>query len=217
MTSFGIYGLLAVSRVLFQILVSGLERAKVYSRKKHPMATLIVPVFNESVELLEPAFESFAKQQYKPLEIIVVDDGSDNAKEVEELAKRHNFQYIYQENAGKREAMYTAFQHMSKDSEIVFTADSDTIWDKHAAQYLADVLLDNPKTGAVTGEVAVLNKKDNLLTRLIDIRYHIAFAHERASQSFFGNVTCISGPLGAYRRDVGLQLRLRSLYAARGA
>ncbi len=37
---------------------------------------------------------------------------------------------------------------------------------------------------------------------MIDQRYYMAFQQERASQALFGAVTCVSGPLGAYRRTI---------------
>jgi hyaluronan synthase/N-acetylglucosaminyltransferase len=54
----------------------------------------------------------------------------------------------------------------------------------------------------VTGDVGVTNRRANLLTRLIDMRYWVAFNQERAAQSHFRTVLCCSGPLAAYRRDV---------------
>lgn len=202
MIDLSVYGTLAVSRIGLQIGTSMLERRKQQHAIKLPPATLIVACYNEPIELLWKALRSFNRLDYPELEVIVVDDGSRNHEAVREMVEEFGFEYIHQNNAGKREAMYTAFQRMSPRSRIVFTADSDTIWHKNAAKELAIKLLQDEQTGAVTGEVAVLNANTNLLTRLIAIRYHIAFVHERASQSYFGSITCVSGPLGAYRREI---------------
>ena len=56
--------------------------------------------------------------------------------------------------------------------------------------------------GAITGDVGVTNARKNLLTRLIGMRYWVAFNQERAAQSFFRSVLCCSGPLAGYRRSV---------------
>ena len=56
--------------------------------------------------------------------------------------------------------------------------------------------------GAVTGDVGVTNSRVNILTRLIGMRYWVAFNQERAAQSYFRTVLCCSGPLAAYRRAV---------------
>lgn len=204
-----LYGAIAVSRIALQVGVSTIERRRAYPRTALPPATIVVAVYNEPIPLLQRALRSFRLQNYPDLEVIVVDDGSRNHRAVKRAVQSHGFTYVYQRNAGKREAMFTAFKHMSPASKVVLTADSDTVWHPNAARELATVLLSDKYIGGVTGEVAVLNHDQNLLTRLIAIRYHLAFAHERASQSYFGAVTCISGPLGAYRREVIDQIKYR--------
>jgi hyaluronan synthase/N-acetylglucosaminyltransferase len=56
--------------------------------------------------------------------------------------------------------------------------------------------------GAITGDVGVTNARTNILTRLIAMRYWVAFNQERAAQGYFRTVLCCSGPLAAYRRSV---------------
>jgi hyaluronan synthase/N-acetylglucosaminyltransferase len=185
-----------------QIGTSIIERKRVNRNQKLPKASLIVAAYNEPIELFIAAAKSFKALDYPDLEVIIVDDGSENHQNIEKISRHLGFTYVYQANAGKREAMYTGFKYMHPKSEVVLTADSDTLWEPNAAKELVLTLLDDDKTGAVTGEVAVLNEHDNLLTKLIGMRYHIAFLHERASQSYFRSVTCVSGPLGAYRREV---------------
>ncbi len=46
------------------------------------------------------------------------------------------------------------------------------------------------------------NAATNLLTRLVDLRYWVAFSQERASHALFGAVLCCSGPMSMYRRRV---------------
>lgn len=45
----------------------------------------------------------------------------------------------------------------------------------------------------------ILNKYDSWISFLSSVRYWMAFNVERACQSYFGCVQCISGPLGMYR------------------
>lgn len=197
-----LYGILALSRIGLQVGTASIERSKSVVTCLRPKASLIIAVYDEPLQLFYKAALSFKVIDYPDLEIIVVDDGSRNNASIKRICKELGFIYIYQKNAGKREAMYTGIQHIDPSSEVILFADSDTIWHKDAATHLVHKLLQDPTTGAVTGEVAVLNHDQNFITRLIAIRYHIAFLHERASQSFFGTVTCVSGPLGAYRRNV---------------
>jgi hyaluronan synthase/N-acetylglucosaminyltransferase len=81
------------------------------------------------------------------------------------------------------------------------TTDSDTIIPRDGIRALVAPFA-KPSVGAVTGDVKVTNKHQNLLTRLISYRYWSAFNQERAAQSYFNVVMCCSGPLAAYRRTV---------------
>ena len=196
------YGTLAISRVGLQLVSSNIQRQKKFKRVVRPRATLVIAVYNEPIDIFKASMESIAKADYPNLEVIIVNDGTKARYGIKKEVLRHGFKYVYQRNAGKREAMYNAFSKMSKDSKIVFTGDSDTVYDKRAFTELAKTLLSNKKIGAATGEVAVLNHDENFQTKLIGMRYHVAFAQERAAMGLFGAVNCVSGPLGAYRRDV---------------
>lgn len=199
----GIYGLIAVGRLVFQIVTAAMARQRHYQRIDNytPLASVIMTVFNEDIPTLWKCLESLDHQTY-PVEVIVVDDGSKDHKLVKRIVDRFGFTYVYQKNKGKREAMYNGFKHMSPEAEVVLTCDSDTVWDKNAARELVNALLSNPKIGAATGFVDTLNPNDTWLTKLVAMRYYMAFQYERASQSYFGAVNCVSGPLGAYRRDI---------------
>ena len=59
----------------------------------------------------------------------------------------------------------------------------------------------DPRVAAVAGKVQVLNRYANLLTRLLAIRFYLAFDLGRAAQSWFGAVLCCPGALTAYRRE----------------
>lgn len=197
-----IYGVVAASRIGMQLLASTRERKRVVPVSDYPKSTLIVPAYNEPLRVFIPVIKSLIKLDYPDLEIIIVDDGSDNAASIKKITERAGFTYLYQDNAGKREAMYLGLSAANLDSKVIFFSDSDTVWKFDAAKRLVDTLFADKETGAVTGEVAVLNNKHSVMTRIIGMRYHMAFAYERACQSYFKTVTCISGPLGAYHRNV---------------
>ncbi len=54
---------------------------------------------------------------------------------------------------------------------------------------------------AVAGKVLVLNRYSGLITRLLAVRFFLAFDLGRAAQSRFGAVLCCPGALTAYRRS----------------
>lgn len=197
-----LYGAISVGRIVFQVITALLVRRRQLPPLPHsPLATVIVAVFNENKDAFTACLRSLNAQTYPNLDIIVIDDGSDNADEIQAITRTHGARYERITHAGKREAMYHGFTVMSPATQYVLTADSDTIWHKHAATHLVTAV-SQPNVGAATGLVDTTNTNTNFLTKLIHMRYFMAFEQERASQSIFGTVTCVSGPLGAYRRDV---------------
>lgn len=81
---------------------------------------------------------------------------------------------------------------------IFITVDSDTVIRKDALTYIITPLEDK-EVAAASGSVLVANKKTNFLTRMLGIRYRLAFDLERASQASYGMVTCCSGVFSAYK------------------
>jgi len=197
-----LYGAVAASRVAMQVATSARERKRTVPISHYPNASLIVAVYNEPLDVFIRAMASLMHIDYPDIEVIIVDDGSSNSADIKRITLKAGFTYLYQDNAGKREAMYHGLAKARPDSEVILFSDSDTVWKPDAAKQLVNTLYADKRTGAVTGEVAVLNHNYSVMTRLIGMRYHMAFAYERASQSWFKTVTCISGPLGAYRREV---------------
>lgn len=125
----------------------------------------------------------------------------ERAQRLQELRSDKQFICLLQPKRGKREALYTAFQmHIDRGADAVFTTDSDTRVEPDAIEKMAQLLKD-PGIGAVTGNVAIDNIH-NWLSFLSSLRYWFAFNLERAAQSYFGVVSCVSGPLGLYRREV---------------
>ncbi|KAL4657089.1 hyaluronan synthase 3 [Arapaima gigas] len=112
-----------------------------------------------------------------------------------------NSQYtcIMQEWGGKREVMYTAFKALGNTVDYIQVCDSDTVLDPACTIEMLKILEEDPRVGGVGGDVQILNKYDSWISFLSSVRYWMAFNIERACQSYFGCVQCISGPLGMYR------------------
>jgi hyaluronan synthase len=204
-----LYGFLSIGRIGAQIVTSHCVRQRHFPDRPLPKAAVIVALYNEDRQIFLRSLQTLAAQDYPDLDIIVVDDGSEPDPEYRAISELFGARYVRQENAGKRHAMSTGFAVLTDDTEVVMVADSDTFWKPDAAREMAKVLLSAPDVGAVTGYVGVSNATASYLTRLVDMRYYMAFQQERASQAFFGTVVCVSGPLGAYRRDVIEQIKHR--------
>ncbi len=130
----------------------------------HPVVSCIVPVFNGERYVRE-ALESIHCQTYRPLEIIVVDDGSrDNTKEVVTNLEIP-IQYVEQSNLGPA----TARNHgitLAKGDFIAFL-DADDLWHqdkltKQMAKFQAKPELDVCVTHLNHFEDLKFGKKDIL-------------------------------------------------------
>lgn len=204
-------GVLVVSALLFlghaglSVLFSLLYRPTPPGpRASLPRCTVIVPAYNEG-PMVGVALGSILAGDYPRdrLEILAIDDGStdDTWEHIQRIAGRSPgiIRAIrLPENRGKREALREGFTHAS--GEVVVTVDSDSRVEPDALRQLVAPLVADPRVAAVAGKVLVLNRYDNLLTRLLAIRFFLAFDLGRAAQSRFGAVLCCPGALTAYRR-----------------
>lgn len=217
-----VYGALALTHIFVQMLLGHLHYRKTVRNEKKsrdfdayngiyaPSVGIIVPVYNEESDQLEDALEYIYENGYKgEWKAYVVDDGSKNYDEVEGVYRKYEekaqyFRIIRQKNAGKRSAQVEALKQMARDGfkpEIVVTIDSDTIIEMGGLANIVQYFKDE-KIGAVSGNVLAENKDVNILTKLINYRYWMAFNQERAAQSMFSVLMCCSGPFSAYRGRV---------------
>ncbi|CAM5134933.1 unnamed protein product [Natator depressus] len=127
-------------------------------------------------------------------EVEMVDPGQ---LAVEELIRSRRCVCIMQRWGGKREVMYTAFRALGNSVDYIQVCDSDTKLDPSATVEMVKVLEANKRYGAVGGDVRILNVSDSFISFMSSLRYWMAFNVERACQSYFDCVSCISGPLGA--------------------
>jgi len=61
------------------------------------------------------------------------------------------------------------------------------------------LLASSPNVAGVTADVKIWNRNASFLALMCAIRYWFAFNIERACQSLWGCVGCLSGPMGLYR------------------
>ncbi|CAO1621617.1 unnamed protein product [Parajaminaea phylloscopi] len=121
------------------------------------------------------------------------------------LHEQHDFTRCYrtlytQPHGDKRTAMFTAFAiSLYLGAEAVFATDSDTLLEPSALQEMWMLLDSDPNYGAVTADVKIENWRDSFISLQSRLRYWMAFNIERACQSTFRCVTCISGPMALYR------------------
>jgi len=175
-----------------------------------PRVTVIIPAYNEGA-MVEKALYSVAESDYPAdrLEIFCIDDGSkDDTWEYMQRAKARYPGLIrlirFPENRGKREALVAGFTQGR--GEIFITVDSDSVIEAGTLKQIVAPMLQDPKIGGVAGNVKVYNRSANLITRMLWVRFVLAFDFLRASQSAYRFVFCTPGALSAYRREAILPI-----------
>jgi hyaluronan synthase len=177
-------------------------------RSDYPTITVICPVYNEEeniartlTQLMESAYPA------EKLQAIVVNDGSTDRtfERIQEVRKKYPELILlnFAESRGKRNALASGVRLAT--GEIVVFIDSDSFLEPDALHNMTRRFVD-PGIAAVTGHCDVENQWTNLLTKMQAVRYYVAFRVMKAAESVFDSVTCLSGPLAAYRRSVLLEV-----------
>jgi hyaluronan synthase len=170
-----------------------------------PSVSVIICAYNEE-EMIAGAIRSVFASYYskEKLEVICVDDGSTDGtarelRKARETCGSRLKAISFEKNRGKRRAFYEGFR--ASHGEVVVSFDADSRLDRSAIRHIVLPFIKDGETAAVAGRVAVLNEKDNLLTRMLAVRYALAFDFGRGYQSVYGGVVCCPGALAAYRRE----------------
>lgn len=182
-----------------------------------PGVTIIIPCFNEE-EWIQRTILSCINQDYPidKLEVIVVDDCSNDhsVEKINEIidklyneAERYQTKdrlkcFVQEQNLGKRDALVRGVEEAKH--ELVVFVDSDSFLDPFAIRNLVQPFKD-PKMGGVAGRTDVANTFTNSLTKMQSVRYYIAFRIMKAAEAYFDAVTCLSGPLSCYKKEIILK------------
>ena len=110
---------------------------------QQPLVSVIIPVYN-GARFLRAALESVFAQTYRPIEVIVVDDGSsdDSGAIAESFPEVH---YIRQENQGVAAARNNGIE-VARGEFFAFL-DQDDLWTPEKLKVQIEHLLSNPLLG----------------------------------------------------------------------
>jgi glycosyltransferase involved in cell wall biosynthesis len=113
------------------------------------LVSVIIPVYNGEKYLAE-TLESVINQTYTNLEIIVVDDGSND--DTASIIKAHkDIIYIYQNNQGTGSAFNTGIDQ-AKGKYLSFLG-ADDLWEKNKTQLQIRAFENNPDYDIIAGHV----------------------------------------------------------------
>jgi glycosyltransferase involved in cell wall biosynthesis len=105
------------------------------------LVSVIIPLYN-GASFLGGAIENVLAQNYQPLEIIVVDDGSTDASTEIAAAYPNGVRYVYQTNAGPAAARNRGIK-LAQGPLIAFL-DVDDLWSEHKLARQTAYLRANP-------------------------------------------------------------------------
>jgi len=118
-----------------------------------PLVSVIMAAYN-AAEHIGEALESALAQDWRPLEIVVVDDGSsDDTATV--VGRYPEVVYVHQDNKGPSAARNAAVEHSS--GEFVANFDSDDLLPPTRVSDQVEYLLSHPEVGAVFGRQEWMN------------------------------------------------------------
>jgi biofilm PGA synthesis N-glycosyltransferase PgaC len=167
---------------------------------EYPMASIIVPCFNEG-ENLHDTIEWLNQQNWPNFEIIAVNDGStDNTGEILEqlLDKYPRLRVVHQaRNMGK--AMGLRAGAMAAQSEYLICIDGDALLDKNCTAWLMSHLVSGLRVGAVTGNPRI-RTRSTLLGKLQVGEFSSIIGLIKRAQRIYGRIFTVSGVVTGFRR-----------------
>jgi len=119
--------------------------------KNSSLISVIIPVYNRERYLAE-TIESVFSQTYRPIEIIVVDDGSTDGTAAVAGSFSEVVRYFFQPNSGCGAALNTGVQ--KAEGDYLSFLGSDDLWTEKKLTLQMKVLNSDPETDIVFGHVS---------------------------------------------------------------
>ena len=131
--------------------------------ERENLVSVIIPNYNHA-RFLGDAINSVLIQDYKNIEIIVVDDGStdDSAEMVGQFGERVN--YVYQENAGLSAARNTGIR--ASHGAFIGVLDADDMYEPAYVSTLVGALEASPEAAGVYCGYQFVDHENNLLPQI---------------------------------------------------
>ena len=171
--------------------------------------SVVIPAFN-SERFICNAIQSVFDQEYSPIEVIVVDDGSTDGTKNEVLKFGERIKYKYQKNGGPAAARNAGIA--SSRGDIIGFLDSDDIWTPGRLPLMLNKFKDDPSLDVVLGRVQVAPLPDATHVHPNLLKPHIAplFGSGLFKCNVFAKVGLLDQSL-RYSEDQDWFLRMKEL------
>lgn len=152
-----------------------------------PLVSVIIPAYNHE-KYIKVAIESILKQTYKPLELLIIDDGSKDTtfQKIEELSDDclRRFKRVYfkkQENQGVIKTLNELIR--LSEGEFVYILASDDVSKPSAISTLLDFLVNNKEYALVVGDNEIID--ENGTVAFWDRKRRLVYDPKRAKYKTF--------------------------------
>lgn len=134
-----------------------------FSINTNELVSIVLPNFNHR-DFLESSIQSVLDQDYRNLELIVVDDGStdDSIEILNKFVGKPRFRVIFSDHAGISNALNVGFQNAT-GSLLTWTS-ADNLMGKGAISLMVKALSENPDCGMVHSDYQVIDEKGQSLS-----------------------------------------------------
>ena len=167
--------------------------------------SVIIPTFNGGTGL-DRSIVSLQRQSLRPVEIIIVDDGStDKTRFFAERARAQGLAdtvICHGTRCGRSAAINAGARFATGD--LILTVDADTVFEPTAIARLAAVFAD-PRVGGASCNIAIRNARNSIWTGLQSVEYLMSITAGRSVLDAAGAIACLSGACSMYRREVFLR------------
>lgn len=179
------------------------SRARKELFRSRPLVSVIAPGRNEGKHI-PTLVESLSRQTYRNFELVVVDDGSDDAtpalcRSLAAQGKIHRF-VRNQPRGGKASAANTALLYAK--GEYIVHLDADSSLRHDALERILLPFFMSKNVGAVGGDIRAANAERSLATRCQAFEYLKALSIGRAASSALHLLRIVAGAYGAFPREV---------------
>jgi len=184
------------------------EKARQEFLFENPLISIIIPGKNEGKHIYK-LINSLKEQTYTNLQVIVIDDGSDDdtptiGRGLERAGLIDLF--IRNEIRGGKASAANFGLRFTKGKYIIHM-DADCSYDRDAIEKIIIPFYVDKMVGGVGGNVMVRNYDESLVTAFQAIEYYDTISIGRSVTSYLGIYRIISGAFGAFRADVLEQMK----------